>query len=403
MYLELFLKHFECISHSKIGMIGRTKSLNIFKAQCLSIHAIFLHDIYMYFCFLFFNIGNFLCVFPVFFRIKSKRTSQEIDCLRPRQMTLIPPIRDRPKWLFTVTENASVRHTAVYNQTVAAVRSALTHAPDLIPVCVTTAQPQTPLLKQLASMGVRIIYHTPTWLPAVKDFVEEWNQIKKMSVFQHINKIEFTEVVGQWLRIDLPVLGILDDFVLYTDVSVLFTNSVTWKDLLGDNYRGLARSMQRKMYSGPFFNNYAAPGKVGVPRCLAVPDNSNMAGVMLMNLKTLKESYQDFLELVIKKEQFLKLGSPDPCSYFDFFQTSSLPLNLSRELHQPHSDATAAAAMALDDASIVHFHGLKCQADILPYLRHGYVRQETFTATLETCNQQDMCKELCSQFEQYLT
>ena len=67
MYLELFLKHFECISHSKIGMIGRTKSLNIFKAQCLSIHAIFLHDIYMYFCFLFFNIGNFLCVFPVFF------------------------------------------------------------------------------------------------------------------------------------------------------------------------------------------------------------------------------------------------------------------------------------------------------------------------------------------------
>ena len=178
---------------------------------------------------------------------------------------------------------------------------------------------------------------------------------------------------------------------------------MTWKDLLGDNYRGLARSMQRKMYSGPFFNNYAAPGKVGVPRCLAVPDNSNMAGVMLMNLKTLKESYQDFLELVIKKEQFLKLGSPDPCSYFDFFQTSSLPLNLSRELHQPHSDATAAAAMALDDASIVHFHGLKCQADILPYLRHGYVRQETFTATLETCNQQDMCKELCSQFEQYLT
>ena len=39
----------------------------------------------------------------------------------------------------------------------------------------------------------------------------------------------------------------------------------------------------------------------------------------------------------------------------------------------------------------------------LPYLRHGHVRQETFTATLETCNQQDMCKELCLQFEQYLT
>jgi len=331
-----------------------------------------------------------------------KMALEEIDCLRPRQMTLIPPIRDRPKWLFTVTENTSMRHTAVYNQTVAAVRSAFTHAPDLIPVCVTTAQPQTPLLKQLASMGVRIIYHTPTWLQAVKDLVEEWNQIGKMSTFQHLNKIEFKEVVGQWLRIDLPVLGILDDFVLYTDVSVLFTKSVTWKDLLGENCRGLARSMQRKMYSGPFFNNYAVPGKVGVPRWLAVPDN-NMAGVMLMNLKTLKESYEVLRELVIKKEQILKLGSADPCSYFDLFQSSSLPSNLSWELHQPHSDAPAAAAMALDDASIIHFQGPKCQADILPYLRHGHVRLETFTATLEMCNQQDMCKELCLQFEQYLT
>lgn len=299
------------------------------------------------------------------------------------------------KWLFILPQNV-VQHDLIYNITMAAVKSALAKT-QIVPVCVTAADPYSTVVVRLVSMGVRIVHHTPKWMQEVQKMVEKWNDIGARSFFQYFRPLQVEEVIARWLRIDLPMLGILDDFVLYTDVNVrshvLFTNDVNWMDLLGENHRNLARSMERKMFPGPFFNNYASPGKFGVPRFFAVPDNDRAhSGVMLMNLKELRQSYNDFLAFVVNVEQLLKIDGVDPCSYFEFYEGTSLPARMSWKPHHPERK----------DVSIVHFYGPNCQVDILPYLRTGHVKFELYKGNLEMCAQERRCAQLCRHYEHYL-
>ena len=85
---------------------------------------------------------------------------------------------------------------------------------------------------------------------------------------------------------------------------------------------------------------------LGVPRFFAVPDNDRAhSGVMLMNLKELRQSYNDFLAFVVNVEQLLKIDGVDPCSYFEFYEGTSLPARMSWKPHHPERK----------DVSIVHF------------------------------------------------
>ena len=67
----------------------------------------------------------------------------------------------------------------------------------LIPVCVTAEDPNSTVLVKLVSMGVRVIYHRPTWLESAEQFWE-----KKNASLTQLNAL-----VAQWLRIDIPILG----------------------------------------------------------------------------------------------------------------------------------------------------------------------------------------------------
>ncbi|CAL1162590.1 unnamed protein product [Cladocopium goreaui] len=321
-----------------------------------------------------------------------KMALEEIDCIRPNKMTLIPPVRPVIKWLFILPQNVE-QYDVVYNMTMAAVNSALSKT-RVVPVCVTTADPYSAIVVRLASMGVRIIHHTPKWTRDVNRMVERWNSVGERSFFQYFRPLKAEEVIARWLRIDLPMLGLLDDFALYTDVSVVFTDDVNWMDLLGENHLNLARSMERKMFPGPFFNNYAPPGKLGVPRFFAVPDSKNTrhSGVMLMNLKNLRQSYSEFSAFVINEKQLLKIDGVDPCSYLEFYEETSLPLRVGWKPHQPENNSV----------SLVHFYGPNCQVDIFPYLRTGHVRFELYRGDLEMCAQERSCAQLCRQYENYL-
>ena len=335
-----------------------------------------------------------------------KMTLEEMN-LRPKDLTgLIPPVRKHIKWLFTLPLSV-VSQEAIYNATVAAVKSALLKAPSLIPICVTAADPYSNVVIQLVSMGVRVIYHTPTWMEKVTKMVERWNDVAEQTGFQYLPPLDLGEVVAKWQRIDLPILGLLDDFILYTDTAVLFTNDVTWKDVFGDNHEALARSMQRKMFSGPFFNTYAmaynsvkqnvpnnraSKASFGVPKFFAVPNfPQGHSGVMLMNLRNLRE-YYDFHAALIKKEQLFRILSSDPCSYFEVYEGTSLPTNLGWKPHQPD----------LPNVSIVHFDGPNCQGDILPYLRKGHIQFDAHKDNLEKCAQEHRCFQLCIHYERYL-
>ena len=345
------------------------------------------------------NSRDTFAAFVMHFRSKSKSLAYnggetileegaEEGAIRSLQLqTFIPPMRPVIKWLFTAPPHTK-KHDLVYNMTMVAVRSAM--KTDLVPICVTTGNPYSEFLVRLVSMGVRVIYHTPAWIDEAHEHVKKWNQIGARSGFQYIRQIQFQELVAQWLRIDLPILGILDEFVLYTDVAVanaalLFTNHVKWKDLVGDNSEGLARSMSRKALHGSFFNEYALFGQIGAPRFFAIISGSDVepdSSVMLMNLKNLRQSYNEFRAFALRKEQLLNLGGlerHDPCSYFSFYTWSVLPSHVA---WVPRFGSRG-VQNDVSGPSMVHFRGLECPC------------QETDKSDTMPC-------EFCARYAEYL-
>ena len=62
----------------------------------------------------------------------------------------------------------------------------------------------------LVSMGVRVIYHNPSWQEQVTALVTGFYSERALPK-------AIDEVVSNLLHIDIPAVGILDYLVLYTD------------------------------------------------------------------------------------------------------------------------------------------------------------------------------------------
>lgn len=131
---------------------------------------------------------------------------EDMNCIRSNTLTVIPPMRPGIKWLFTLPRNIE-QNDLVYNMTMVAVKSAAAKT-GLIPVCVTAEDPNSTVLVKLVSMGVRVIYHRPAWLESAERYLQQKN----------VTLTQLDALLAQWLRIDIPILGVLDEFVLYTDL-----------------------------------------------------------------------------------------------------------------------------------------------------------------------------------------
>ena len=326
---------------------------------------------------------------------------EEINCIRSNALTMIPPMRAEIKWVFTLPRKIE-QNDLVYNMTMVAVKSAAAKT-GLIPVCVTAEDPSSTVLVKLVSMGVRVIYHRPEWLGIAERNLEQKN----------VREAQLDAMMAQWLRIDIPVLGLLDEFVLYTDIDVLFTGDIFWKDLLGKNHLSLRGSLVRNMFGKGFFDEYAATGRVGVPKFLGVaerwgstvPASKNEdgldCGVMLMNLRSLRESHERFRQFVLRKQwkQLLKLADmhgSDPCVYAGFYQISNLP---GRLVWKPQG---------MQLASLTHFEGMNC-AGVAAYMRNGGndgARTQPYKERLEECFDLEICRisylEFCSDYTAYV-
>jgi len=222
-------------------------------------------------------VGNSISTFSALImevRLRQKKLSlpynggsmalEDINCIRSNTRTIIPPMRPEIKWLFTLPRNVQ-KNDLVFNMTMVAVRSA-GEKTGLIPVCVTAMDPNTTILVQLIAMGVRVIYHTPTWLEDVE---------RKMRR-NGASEFELDALVSVWLHIDIPILGLMDDFVLYTDIDVVFISDIFWKNLLGKKHVGQREQLQRHLFdktSNKFFDHFAkASSYGGIPKFLAVAD-----------------------------------------------------------------------------------------------------------------------------------
>ena len=147
-----------------------------------------------------------------------------------------------------------------------AVLSALDYT-SLVLVCVTTAAPNSEIAKWLVARGVRVVHHTPAWAPAMRRKVAKIKEAKERdSAFFNISHLygDPDAMIGTFLRIDLPILGFLDEFVLYVDVDVMFRAEVDWGLILDEvQPTERARLVAANHFAAGKFS-FSAPGEPGV-------------------------------------------------------------------------------------------------------------------------------------------
>ena len=317
---------------------------------------------------------------------------------------IIFPVRPQIKWVFALPATAP----ETLNLTLAALKSALAEAPSLVPVCITTASPTSAISKHLVSLGVRLLHHQPTWLHQLEKVVSKYaNMVVPF-------KFNLDQMVSRLLRMDIPISGILDQFVLYTDPDVLFTGDVTWAGLLGPNFMRLERLLKKKkLLKASFDGYYSQRNFEGLPKFFGfatktsdLEKNTSLVGdtsVMLMNLKTLAESYFDFKKYVFERSDILweMLVSLDPVGYTNFYVNAEGKTWCSRI--SPKYNSRVQSLRGENRSNITRFAGTNCDRDILPFLR---ARNETVAipkkskALLKQCGY--ACSELCSLYKTHL-
>ena len=164
-------------------------------------------------------------------------------------------------------------------------------------------------IQWIKSWGVQVIPHRAAMLDLLRPKFGE-----AMNVFS-----------GHWLRCDIPDIESEDEFILYTDIDVLFMKALP-KDIPAPKFLSCAPEHSRKDYS--YFNS----------------------GVMIMNIPALRESKADLFRVV---EGRLSITAP----YDD--QSALNELFSGRWEHLPSTWNWKPYWGRNDEANIVHFHGPK--------------------------------------------
>lgn len=150
---------------------------------------------------------------------------------------------------------------------------------------------------------------------------------------------------GTFLRLDIPqvceAMGIYDKYVLYTDADVLFLDDPT-HELEGLSPQFFAACPESDKENWSYVN----------------------VGILLLNMETMTESYDDFMHHVNSTYQDIGF---DQVALNTFYRgrIDRLPLSMN---HKPYWGTG-------DPAFIVHFHGPK-PADIEHFLKTGNCIEE---------------------------
>lgn len=160
----------------------------------------------------------------------------------------------------------------------------------------------------LRAKGVKIIKHRVSFHDAI---------------IKHYPESQSNTPLGAFLRCDIPLIELEDEFILYTDCDVLFLKD--FKTDLKPKYFACSTQFDKKNYKD--FNT----------------------GVMLMNVKKLRESHEKFTKFII--ENFNVLNAYDQTAYQIFYsgKNTKLPTEFN---HKPYWGVD-------ENAVVLHFHGPK--------------------------------------------
>jgi len=333
-------------------------------------------------------IGNSVSTFSALLelnRIKHKQPTFHynagiipLEMLLPigRPGVLVGQQSPRLKWVFSVyigdkTPGSYVKMAKV------AVTSAL-HSTSLDPFCMFNIDPSASLATQkiateflswMATRGVMIIRRTPKWAHQIVYAVNSGataQNVKYSPLYKDANMMKAT-----FARFDIPILGFTDDYVLYTDVDVMFVSDVTLGSFDTLPTHMLCGTEASKLGArGPWKNLYGN------------------AGIILYNMRTMRNTHKAFVEWVFSPKNmqagiyFGAYGPGDQGAYNKFYDglmdvAPSPHFNYKPYWEEPTGETPV---------SIVHWHGPKV-ADYEAYLHHcsKTVKYEAYGGLLGLC------------------
>ncbi len=237
----------------------------------------------------------------------------------------------------------------------------------------------------LRAQGVTVIRHTPKWHDTLIVALAHARAKGLDKRYSHLYS-DASKLLGTFLRVDVPLLPALRAYplVLYADVDTLFVRAVSLSEF-GQREPGSgtppmappppSRNEHRLPPAGsrrvpptvPFPPPYFTVG-TEIDPALATDGHGRYrgsAGVMLMNVESLRATHAQFVEWIFKEEHvesgmhFGSYGPVDQGAYMAFYQRLFPVIKWPSFNWKPYWGANPSA-------SIVHFNGPKA----LDYLQH---------------------------------
>jgi hypothetical protein len=271
----------------------------------------------------------------------SKQDDRELSC-DPKKtvatMTLeAPPIR---KWVFTINTDVTT-----YDEMIKVAVLSAKKFTSLIPVAVASGKnsQDAPIVKWLLCKGARVIFHNPQWAEAVRNGQQ---QALKLGLHEKASPLygDWQKMVATFLRLDLAVLGFVDDYILYADVDIVFNGEVA------------------NTHFGTMMPKYFTLGVEDIRN----GKDGNM-GIMLINVRSMRERYEELVKWTFSEEQQangLFYGQPcDQGALKSFFKDSFQVIHSSLFNWKPYWGFNPFAPL-------VHFHGPK-PGDYMEFFNHG--------------------------------
>lgn len=190
-------------------------------------------------------------------------------------------------------------------------------------VCLYDGKENDPVYNLLKEYDVQIIIHEFPFKQEIRDiYPAKW-------MIDNLGKlIDYNQIYGAFMRMEIPAIETEDQYVFYADVDVLFLGDIRLEDLPRPAYLAAAPEYECCADNITYFN----------------------AGVLLLNIEGMKEKYLIFKEMM-KKRQRNSSGLFDQ-GYLNelcFSQMEALPTQYN---WKPYWGIN-------DKAKLIHYHGMK--------------------------------------------
>lgn len=195
-------------------------------------------------------------------------------------------------------------------------------------VCLYDGKTDDAAYKLLEEYQVEIILHPiPYKQELMEIYPKEWMN-KELG-----KQIDYNRIFGTFMRMEIPMIEKEEEYVLYTDMDVIFNHDIRLEDLPRPKYLAAAPEFEKDIRKMSMFN----------------------AGILLLNINGMKEKYQEFLTMMNKRQRnSINLFDQGYLNELCFKDMEILPNEYN---WKPYWGIN-------EEAKIIHFHGMKPGCEI---------------------------------------